>query len=85
MNLKKNSNRSFVKKSHPGFQFNLLDEPLLLFAQNASDTAPKRGLATSGPAGIGSALHPSHILVGVVGTGQTQEKAKDFLTQCTRN
>jgi len=84
MNLKKSSNRSFVKKSHSGFQFNLLDEPLLLFAQNASDTAPKRGLATSGPAGIGSALHPSHILVGVVGTGQTQEKAKDFLTQCTK-
>jgi hypothetical protein len=56
---------------------------MLLFAHNIPDTTPKRGLATAGPAGIGSALHPSHILVGIVGTGQTHEKAKDFLTKCT--
>ena len=80
----KKSKRSFVKKTHPGFEFNLLDEPMLLFAQNAPDTTPKRGLSTAGPAGFGSALHPSHILVGIVGTGQTHEKAKDFLAECTK-
>ena len=78
------SKRAFVKKSHSGFEFSLFDEPILLFAGNAPDTSPKRGLATAGPAGIGSAQHPSHILVGVVGTGQTQEKAKDFLGDCGR-
>jgi hypothetical protein len=76
--------RGNVRKPHPGFEFTLLDEPMLLFAQNAPDTAPKRGLATAGPAGIGSSLHPSHILVGIVGTGHTHEKAKDFLSECTK-
>jgi hypothetical protein len=74
--------RAFVRKPHSGFEFSLFDEPLLLFANNAPDTSPKRGLTAAGPAGLGSAQHPSQILVGVVGTGQTQEKAKDLLVEC---
>ena len=69
-------------KARTGFEFSLLDEPLLLFANNVGDTSPKRGLATAGPAGLGSSLHKSQILVGLVGTGKTQEKAKDFLNSC---
>jgi hypothetical protein len=79
---KRKSNRSSVTKRHPGFEFSRLDEPILLFAHNAPDTTPKGGLATAGPAGIGSALHPSHILIGIVGTGHTYEKAKDFVSKC---
>lgn len=69
-------------KARTGFEFSLLDEPLLLFADNYGDTSPKRGLAAVGPAGLGSSLHKSQILVGLVGTGQTQERAKDFLNSC---
>jgi hypothetical protein len=57
---------------------------VLLFADNFPDTTPKRGLAMAGPAGLGSAHHPSHILGGITGTGQTQEKAKDFLSECSK-
>jgi hypothetical protein len=76
------TNRPFVGKPHTGFEFSLLDEPLLLFGHDVGDTSPKRGLAAAGPAGLGSSQHPSHILVGLVGTGHTQEKAKDFLNLC---
>lgn len=74
--------RPFIRRSYTGFEFSLLDEPLLLFGNGAPDTSPKRGLATAGPAGLGSPLHPQQIVVGLVGTGQTQEKAKDFLNAC---
>jgi hypothetical protein len=75
--------RAFVSgKPRTGFEFSLLDEPLLLFADNYGDTSPKRGLAIAGPAGLGSSQHKSQILVGLIGTGQTQEKAKDFLNTC---
>ncbi len=78
----KRSIKPFIGKTNTGFEFTLLDEPLLLFANDAGDTSPKRGLTTAGPAGIGSNQHPSRILVGLIGTGHTQEKAKDFLTKC---
>jgi len=74
-------NRSFGKP-RTGFEFSLIDEPMLLFGDSLSDTNPKRGLSTAGPAGLGSNLHPAHIRVGLIGTGSTQEKAKDFLNRC---
>jgi len=55
---------------------------MLLFGNDFADTNPKRGLATAGPSGLGSSKHPARILVGLVGTGLTQEKAKDFLSRC---
>ena len=55
---------------------------MLLFGNNFADANPKRGLTQAGPAGLGSNLHPASIRVGLIGTGSTQEKAKDFLTRC---
>ena len=55
---------------------------MLLFGNNFSDTSPKRGLSTAGPAGVGSNLHPTQIRVGLIGTGSTQEKAQDFMVRC---
>ena len=74
--------RSISGKQSTGFEFSLLDEPMLLFGGNVVDISPKRGLTAAGPAGIGSSLHPSQILVGIVGTGHTQEMAKDFIACC---
>jgi hypothetical protein len=71
-----------IAKPRTGFEFSLIDEPLLLFGDNFADTNPKSGLSAAGPAGLGSSLHPSHIRVGLIGTGATQEKAKDFLNGC---
>jgi hypothetical protein len=76
--------RPFGRKPRPrtGFEFSLIDEPMLLFGDNLADTNPKRGLSAAGPAGLGSNLHPAHIRVGLIGTGSTQEKANDFLAKC---
>jgi hypothetical protein len=79
---KKTSGHFVRGKAHTGFEFSLLDEPLLLFADNFGDTSPKRGLAIAGPAGLGSSQHKSQILVGLIGSGHTQQKARDFLESC---
>src|SRR5437763_795012 len=81
--IQRNS-RPFGRKLRPrtGFEFSLIDEPMLLFGDNFADPSPKRGLSAAGPAGLGSSQHPAHIRIGLIGTRSTQEKAKDFLTRC---
>lgn len=60
----------------------LLDEPTLLFGGNYPHTNPKTGLADAGPADLASANHPAHIVLGLVGTGSTREKAAEWIDTC---
>ena len=70
---------------NPGLRatFELLDEPLLLFHNNYPHQNPKTGITDAGPAGYGSDSHPEQILIGIVGTGDTQERATNWIRRCS--
>lgn len=66
----------------PSLHFQLLEEPCLLFRDNYMHGDPKRGITEAGPSGYDTPNHPSEILVGVVGTGETQYHAAEWIKRC---
>lgn len=56
-----------------------LGEPLIAFGQDGRHVDPKSGIARYGPRSLDTERHPSSVRVGVIGTGQTIELAKNWL------
>lgn len=63
---------------------NFLDEPLLVFADNRQHEDPKTGIARFGPKSLKPLeLHPSIVRVGLIGSGETVEKARLWIEKCS--
>ena len=61
-----------------------LHEPSLLFADGQMNSDPKVGIPLYGPRSYGTPRHKREIHVGFIGMGESVDKARDFITECTR-
>jgi hypothetical protein len=65
--------------------FELLEEPKLQFGEYFEHEDTKTGLAEFGPFGRNiPGLHKREVNIGIVGTGDTITKVKDWLDRCSR-
>lgn len=56
-----------------------LQEPFLLFGDSGLHVDPKSGIARFGPRSLGSALHPTNVRVGIIGTAELTETAQRWM------
>lgn len=62
-----------------GIRCTYLPEPFLVFGGDELHVDPKSGIARYGPRSFGTARHPERVRVGLVGTAETIEKARQWL------
>jgi hypothetical protein len=57
-------------------------EPLLRFAGEQTHSDPKVGIPLYGPRSLGTSRHKSEVHIGLIGTAQAVESAREFYEQC---
>jgi hypothetical protein len=66
------------------FAINWLPEPLLSFANDLTHIDPKVGIPASGPRSLGNVRHPAVINAAFIGTAETIEISRKWLTEAAR-
>ena len=65
--------------SAPALGLSWLPEPLLEFGEGGRHVDPKEGVARYGPQTLGSSSHPDRVRIGLIGSAELIERARDWL------
>jgi len=78
----KRRRRTFAGGVSDSFRFTskYLGEPQLLFADGGECVDPRLGISTFGPESLGTFRHPSSIKIGFIGTPETVEAARAWMS-----
>lgn len=67
-----------------GLDTNWLAEPVLQFAGSRTHADPKIGVPLYGPRSLGTPRHKSEVHIGLIGTSQAVDSAREFYVRCAQ-